>query len=255
MRQLTWLLHPALLALVASALLLGLSPRLSPWLRSGYLWTMASATSLVPTPNKAQRPANPELVAARARIAALENELTGLRSDHRAVTATRDALSNANLPPLVTARIIGSPRPSSLVHQLVIDRGTRHGLATGTPALVSGTLVGYLTETAEASAELRLVSDPRSRLRVYVVRTGEAAMLLGAGAAQPLQLRPAARDADVQVGDTVAVDRKSSVGPHGVVVGRVTAVQRRAGELLPYVEVEPLVTLEDLATVTLVVKR
>lgn len=248
-------MHPALLAILASALLFGLSPRLSPWLRSGYLWSVATATSLAPSPNTARRPINPELMAARARIAALENELAGLRSDHRAVTATRDVLSDTNLPPLVTARVIGNPRPSSLVHQAVIDRGARHGLATGTPALVSGTLVGYVTETASASAELRLVSDPRSRLRVHVVRTGGAGMLLGAGAGQPLQLRPAARDADVQVGDTVAVDRKSSVGPHGVAVGRVTAVQRRAGELLPHVEVEPLVSLDGLATVTLVVAR
>lgn len=253
MRNLTWLIHPALLAVLASALLFGLSPRLSPWLRGRFLWGVATATSLAPSPASARRAANPELVAARARIAALENELASLQSDHRAVTTTRNALSNVDLPRLLTASIVGNPRPSSLVHQAVIDRGSSHGLVPGSPVLVSGILVGYVTVTAKASAELRLLSDPRSRARVHLVRTGQVGMLLGIGAGQPLRLRPATRDADVQVGDIVAVDRDSSVGPHGVAVGRVTAVQRQAGDLLPHVEVEPLVPLEELTAVTLVI--
>lgn len=152
------------------------------------------------------------------------------------------------------ARVIGAPlSPQFRVLRLRIDRGERE-VHPGMPVIVGAGPVGRIDKVYGDYADVRLISDPDSKIEVVIPRTGGRGMLIGSGRPDSYactiewlerQLRP---EGKVQVGDEVVTSGLGASFPPGLVVGKVTEVHGDTG-MFQSVEVEPTVDVSRVRAV------
>lgn len=82
------------------------------------------------------------------------------------------------LPKAVLARVTRAHDAAPLRRSILIDRGSADGVAAGDPVVMGGVYLGRVRVARAHSALVQLVSDPRSRLEVFV-RTSKGRLLRG----------------------------------------------------------------------------
>ena len=153
----------------------------------------------------------------QARLASLEGENRRLRS-----------LLGLPLPAGRgrTAPVI-SRQPAGWWQQLVLGEGSLAGLAPGQPVLAPGGLLGRLSSVTPSTATVTLLTDPTSRVGVWVPRTQSQGLLSGIGTSRPL-LRFLDKDPQVRPGDLVTTSPASTLLPANLPVGVIRAVDPAA---------------------------
>ncbi|MEB3360574.1 MAG: rod shape-determining protein MreC [Synechococcaceae cyanobacterium] len=126
----------------------------------------------------------------------------------------------------LTAPVI-SRQPSGWWHLLVLGKGSLAGLAPGQPVLAPGGLIGRLSSVTPSTATVTLLTDPTSRLGVWVPRTQSQGLLTGIGTSRPL-LRFIDKDPQVRPGDLVTTSPASTLLPANLPVGVIRAVDAAA---------------------------
>jgi len=141
----------------------------------------------------------------------------------------------------IAARVIGvNPDPNNL--SLRIDRGEADGVAQGMPVVTPEGIVGHVIRALAHSADVLLLHDPHSKVGVVVQRTRVRAIAGVEGADRALKLEFALRSESVDEGDLVVTSGTDGVFPPGLVVGRLTRVDRQgkgtfqSAEILPAVD-------------------
>jgi len=102
--------------------------------------------------------------------------------------------------------------------QLLLGQGAWQGLQVGDAVVAPGGLVGRIGATTPTTATVQLLTDPSSRVGVWVARTGEHGLLVGLGTPRPV-LRFLDRDARVRPGDLVTTSPASTLLPPNLTVG------------------------------------
>ncbi|MFN6132482.1 MAG: rod shape-determining protein MreC [Synechococcaceae cyanobacterium] len=125
-----------------------------------------------------------------------------------------------------TAPVI-SRQPAGWWHQLVLGEGSLAGLAPGQPVLAPGGLLGRLSSVTPSTATVTLLTDPTSRVGVWVPRTQSQGLLSGIGTSRPL-LRFIDKDPQVRPGDLVTTSPASTLLPANLPVGVIRAVDPAA---------------------------
>ncbi len=125
-----------------------------------------------------------------------------------------------------TAPVI-SRQPAGWWHQLVLGEGSLAGLAAGQPVLAPGGLLGRLSSVTPSTATVTLLTDPTSRVGVWVPRTQSQGLLSGIGTSRPL-LRFIDKDPQVRPGDLVTTSPASTLLPANLPVGVIRAVDPAA---------------------------
>jgi rod shape-determining protein MreC len=82
------------------------------------------------------------------------------------------------LPPVVLARVTRAHDPVPMRRSILIDRGTSDGVRVGHPVVMGDVYVGRVRVARAHSSLVQLVTDPRSRLEVFV-RTSKGQLLRG----------------------------------------------------------------------------
>ena len=95
--------------------------------------------------------------------------------------------------------------------------------------LPPGGLLGRIEAATTTTATVQLLTDPGSRVGVWVARTGEHGLLVGMGTARPV-LRFLDRDARVRPGDLVSTSPASTLVPPNLTVG---VIQRLDAQVIP----------------------
>ena len=113
--------------------------------------------------------------------------------------------------------------------QLLLGKGSWQGLQAGDAVVAPGGLVGRLAGTTPTTATVQLLTDPGSRVGVWVARTGEHGLLVGLGTPRPV-LRFLDRDASVRPGDLVTTSPASTLLPPNLTVG---VVQHLDSSIIP----------------------
>ncbi len=126
----------------------------------------------------------------------------------------------------ITAPVIGR-EPAGWWQQLLLGRGSRGGLRPGAAVLAPGGLLGRVAAVTPTSASVLLLTDPRSRVGVWVARTQQHGILSGVGTSRP-QLRFLEKDPQVLPGDVVVTSPASSLVPPNLPVGVIQSLDAGA---------------------------
>jgi rod shape-determining protein MreC len=149
----------------------------------------------------------------RARLAALEAENARLRGLVGLQQAT---------PIRLTAPVIA--RDSAGWWQtLLIGRGSLQGVGEGQAVLAPGGLIGLVSSATPTTAQVTLLTDPASRVGVWVARTRHHGLLSGLGSGRPV-VRFLEKDPGVVAGDVVTTSPASTLVPPDLPVGVIQSV-------------------------------
>jgi rod shape-determining protein MreC len=160
-----------------------------------------------------------------ARRAEDQARLQALASDNDRLRQLLE-LRRANADQAVSAPVI-SRQSGGWWQQLVIGKGALAGVRAGQPVLAPGGLIGLVASVTPATATITLLTDPSSRVGVWVSRTRHHGLLTGVGSARPL-LRFLDKDPEVRPGDVVVTSPASTLVPPNLPVGVIQTVDANA---------------------------
>lgn len=182
----------------------------------------------------------------RARLAELEEA----RQENERLRALVEFAEERKLAKL-GARVIR--RPVSIWEGvIVVDRGSVDGVEPGMPVIAAQGLVGQVAEVSPNSATVRLLTDQQSGVAAMIQSTRATGVLRGSVDGE-LSLDFVDRAQLPLVGDVVITSGLGGVYPTGIVVGDVTDVDDRRGELYPRVTVESRVPVDRIEEVFILV--
>lgn len=157
---------------------------------------------------------------------------------------------------LIMARVI-SRGLTTWHHEVVIDRGTAHGVQTGDAVVTYRGAVGRVVEAFDTSARVLLITDPRSAVAAVVQNGRDGAIAEGDGSVLGMvRMARLPWDFPIAVGDLVVTSRLGDVFPrdHTFVIGVVSEIVLSADGLLKQARIEPAADFGRLEEV-LVVRR
>jgi len=138
----------------------------------------------------------------------------------------------------VSTRVIANSG-GSFLRSVLIDGGSREGIARGQAAMTGAGLVGRVTEVGDRAARVLLVTDLNSRVPVAVDGSRERAVLAGDNSDRPRLLYLPARTT-VKVGDRLVSSGNGGIFPPGLPVGEVAAIEDGIVRVEPYAELSRL---------------
>ena len=152
---------------------------------------------------------------------------------------------------LLAAEVIGRD-PSNLLRYLTIDRGSQDRLQPGMPVITARGLVGQISEVYNNSSKVKLLTDPSSDVAALVQRSRATGVVEGrTGPYLVMRFLPQTSGA-AQVGDVILTSGLGGHFPRRLLIGEVTAVQRRDVDMFQEAQVRPAVDLDGLETVIVV---
>jgi rod shape-determining protein MreC len=187
-------------------------------------------------------------VVLRGRVDELERDLARLAEvDLENVRLRRFLDYRQTLPgPVLTAQVVGWDPGSA--RTITIDRGASDGVTKSRGVLTPDGVVGRVIEASGHAARVLLVTDGNSGVAGLVQRTRAHGIVHGTregGCA----LKNVKRTEDVQVGDLVVTSGLDGIFPKGLVIGKVTAVDKKGQGLFQNAEVVPGADLARLEEV------
>jgi rod shape-determining protein MreC len=145
-----------------------------------------------------------------------------------------------------------SADPNPFVGSFTIDKGEQDGVRSGMAVATSRGLVGRVLRATDASAKVLMIADANSAVTARVQATGATGVVRGRvdsklGTDEPkLLMEKIAHDDRLFVGDIVITSDLGGMFPDGLMVGTVTQVRRRDGDLFQEALVEPAVEISRL---------
>jgi rod shape-determining protein MreC len=125
--------------------------------------------------------------------------------------------------------------------KLIIDKGLINGIKQSSPVMDEHGILGQVTHVLPLVSEVTLVTDREHSIPVLNTRTGARGVAYGeSGGAPLLELRFMATNADIEVGDLLSTSGVDGIYPPGVLVGKVTKVERRAETAFARILCEPV---------------
>ena len=182
----------------------------------------------------------------------LANVTEQLNLEHKRVEALSGMRSR--LPPegakLVPADVI---RASILQSRLIINRGRSDGLAKGQFVLGDNSIIGTICDVGNREAQVRLFTDPASRIEVKIERLDVERLMQGNGNnSAKIPLVPAGHK--IKIGEKVFARRKPGLLDAPIIIG--TVAQRKRDDKKPLlwdITIKPACDLEKLADVAVVI--
>jgi rod shape-determining protein MreC len=174
-----------------------------------------------------------------------------LRQENRRLSwllALRDEVQ----APTVAARVIAEDA-ANWSRTVVIDRGREHGIREGMPVLVVEGLVGRVIRTAPKQSRVLLLTDPSSAVAALDQQSRARGICRGDGTA--MRFDYAGRDERIEAGNAVVTSGTGGVFPRGLIVGRISRVDRSGDGMFQGVSVAPVTDLGRLEEVLVLLRE
>jgi rod shape-determining protein MreC len=152
--------------------------------------------------------------------------------------------------PVTGARIIGFDF-SIWFKCAFLDKGTDDGISWGMPVINAAGVVGRVVECYPDYAKVLLLIDRSSAVDAIVQRNRQRGILDGIGTNR-CYLRYVHKNEDIQVGDVILASGLGGAYPRGMMLGSVTAVDKKVPGIFQEVEVKPAVDFTRLEEVLVV---
>jgi rod shape-determining protein MreC len=150
----------------------------------------------------------------------------------------------------VAARVIGYD-PSNWVQAIIVDRGSRQGIAPGMAVLEADGVVGQVVTTSLNSSRVILVADHASGVDAIVQASRARGVVEGSGRAE-CRLNYVQADQEVKQGDRIITSGMDGVYPKGLLIGYVSEIKDKQKGLFKHIEVKPSVVFSRLENVLIV---
>lgn len=166
-----------------------------------------------------------------ARVELLEQENARLRS----LLGLRPAV-----PARTRAAEVLYDAPDPFSRKVVIDIGSTHGVARGSPVIDETGVLGQVTRVYPLTSEVTLLTDKDAVIPTLNTRTMARGVAYGDAANDAMELRFMATNADVQEGDVLSTSGVDGVFPPGLAVAKVVKVDRRADSAFAKIALAPV---------------
>ncbi len=187
-------------------------------------------------------------------LARFQSELVDLReiaSDYQRLSALVNYTSSTQNEEFIAADIISNVDPNVPLRAIVINRGTRDGLAVGMPVLTEQGLVGRIIKVAANASQVLLITDQSSAISARLQTTRSEGSVVGQGG-DDLEMTFIPLDAQVKQGDLVITSGLGGNLPAGIAIGQVVSVQQEQNALFQNAVIRSLNNFDTLETVLVV---
>lgn len=123
--------------------------------------------------------------------------------------------------------------------QIVLNKGSRHGVYLGQPVVDSDGVMGQIIHVGPFTSIAMLITNPNHAVPVQVNRSGVRGIAVGAGRDNLLDLTYVPNNADIKVGDLLISSGLGGRFPAGYPVGEVTSVRFQPGQTFAKVTATP----------------
>jgi rod shape-determining protein MreC len=134
---------------------------------------------------------------------------------------------------------------------VIINRGSDDGLRRGMPVITHQGLVGRVAAVTANAACVQLITDPASNINV-ILRPSDTDAILSGSITGELTLGMIAQNATVNPGDLVLTSGLGGNYPANQVIGQVTSVAKREGDLFQDASVQPIIDYTQLEIVLVI---
>ncbi|HKC14433.1 MAG TPA: rod shape-determining protein MreC [Patescibacteria group bacterium] len=159
---------------------------------------------------------------------------------------------------LLPSRVVGAPRflPGiSSPETYVIDKGAKDGVRVGNAIVVGDNLLGIVNRTAESLSEVLLITNPSSKFAAKTT-SGVLGIVKGQGNGD-IFLDNVLLSDSLEKGNFVvtvgSLNLDSTGFPQGLIVGKITSVDKNPSDLFQKAKVESLVNFSKISEVFVVV--
>ena len=123
---------------------------------------------------------------------------------------------------------------------IIIDKGENSGIKIGSPVINEFGLIGRVYKVNKNSSVVLLITDHRSSVGCMIFRSREIGILSGQDS-DICKILFLNKNADVKIGDIVMTSGLSEKIPKGIIVGKVTKIDKLEKPLLLSIDVKPAV--------------
>lgn len=196
----------------------------------------------------------------RERIAELEEQLARRQiesiqlreaaSDYERLIDLLSYTSAQENQEFLTADVIAVEQ-TGIARSVIINRGTRDGIAVGMPVATNLGLVGRIINASANAAQVQLINDENSAVSSRLQTSRAHGSIIGQ-ASGVLRLTMVDLDEEIRQGDLVITSGLGGNFPADIVVGQVTSVRQFEFELFQEAEVRSLIDFETLEFVLVI---
>ncbi|KKQ66027.1 MAG: Rod shape-determining protein MreC [Candidatus Daviesbacteria bacterium GW2011_GWA2_38_24] len=138
-------------------------------------------------------------------------------------------------------------RPVGFARFLKIDKGSEHGLKLNQAVVYKDNLIGEIISVSPKQSEIRLITDPDSKITAFVSNSDSKAkgLLVGQFGSEML-LDKVLHQEVVSEKDLVYSEGTEGKFPRGLILGQVTQVFERENEIFKQAKVKPVFGIGDL---------
>jgi rod shape-determining protein MreC len=169
--------------------------------------------------------------------AAAAQEARMLRAEHQQILRLSASRARYDERAIIAEVIYNARNP--FTRKIVVDKGLTHGIQAGMPVLDGEGVVGQVTNVGTFTSEVTLVTEKDQSVPVMLVRNGLRAIAVGSGKDGSIDIPFVPAAADVQNGDLFVSSGIDGTYPAGLVVAKVTAVERNTAYAFMKITAQP----------------
>jgi rod shape-determining protein MreC len=143
---------------------------------------------------------------------------------------------------------------ASLSKTILINKGSVDGLKVGMPVIAPPGLIGRLIDVSWHVSKVLLLIDESSNVDATLQRTRLQGIIRGAGFRGGI-LKYIIKNQDVKQGDTVISSGMGGVFPKGLLIGKVSGIEKPDNDLFLKINVAPFVDFSQLEEVLILVSE
>jgi rod shape-determining protein MreC len=188
------------------------------------------------------------------RLAQFQGELVELRevaSDYERLSRLLNYETTRENEDFLTANVIASDDPNTLLRTIMIDRGSRDGVARGMAVVTDQGMIGRVLRVAASASQVLLITDPSSAVSGRLQTSRTVGSVVG-DLSGSLTMTFIPLNAEVNPGDLVITSGLGGNLPGGLVIGQVTSVQQFESELYQEATIRSLNNFDTLEIVLIV---
>ncbi len=184
------------------------------------------------------------LTAENVRLKVLEEENQILREYLK--------FSKENKASFVLANIIAQRgmNADKLNQNIIIGKGAQDGVRDGAAVVVGSVIIGKVTGIKNNTSEICLITGEDCKLAATIQGIGKTSGIISGDMGLTIKMEFIPQTEEIKIGDTVITSGLEENIPRGLVMGRVSEVNKENNELWQSAVIEPLVDMDGLIIVS-----